>query len=71
MSNMIRRKLDEAKKQLADIERKANKPEPTPKKTVDLTMNVPEVPPDNFEADPVIPGIIRPGPKMSKKFRQV
>ncbi len=71
MSNIIRRKLDEAKQQLADLERKANKPEPTPKKTVDLSMNVPEVPPQNFDADPVIPGIIRPGPKMSNKFKQV
>ena len=71
MNDIIRRKLDEAKQRLADLERKANKPEPTPKRTVDLSMNVPEVPPKNFDADPVIPGIIRPGPKMSNKFKQV
>ena len=71
MSDIIRRKLDEAKKQLADLERKANKPEPSPNRTVDLSVGLPELPPQNFEADPIIPGVIKPGPKRSNKFKQV
>tara|TARA_R110000744_G_scaffold149140_1_gene262263 strand:+ start:627 stop:842 length:216 start_codon:yes stop_codon:yes gene_type:complete len=71
MNDIITRKLNEAKKQLADLERKANKPEPSPNRTVDLSVGLPELPPQNFESDPYIPGIIKPGPKMSNKFKQV
>ena len=41
------------------------------RKTKDMSMNVPEVPPDNFKPDENIPGFISGGPRMSKKWKQV
>ena len=51
MSDMIKRKLDEAKKNLAKLEKDANREPPKERKTKDMSMNVPEVPPDNFKPD--------------------
>ncbi len=71
MSDMIKRKLDEAKKNLAKLEKDANREPPKERKTKDMSMNVPEVPPDNFKPDENIPGFITAGPRMSKKWKQV
>ena len=71
MSDMIKRKLDEAKKNLAKLEKDANREPPKERKTKDMTMNVPEVPPDTFKPDENIPGFITAGPRMSKKWKQV
>tara|TARA_R100001510_G_C7653866_1_gene212361 strand:- start:120 stop:296 length:177 start_codon:yes stop_codon:yes gene_type:complete len=58
MNKKIKEKLDAKKQQIK-------------KKAKDLSMNVPEVPPDNWEKTPSIPGFIEGGPKMSKKWKQV
>ena len=68
---MIRRKLNEAKKSLAKIEKDANREPPKERKTKDMTMIVAEVAPDTFKPDENIPGFISGGPRMSKKWKQV
>jgi len=58
MNDKIRKKLDQKKEEIK-------------KKSKDLTMNVPEVPPDNWEKTPNVPHFITGGEKMSKKWKQV
>lgn len=41
------------------------------KQIKDLSMNVPETPPDKWEKDPNPPHFIQGGPRMSKKWKQV
>lgn len=58
MNDNIRKKLD-AKKE--EIKRKHK----------DLSMGVPEAPPEKWEKNPQIPNFVQGGPKMSKKWKQV
>ena len=71
MTDMIRRKLNEAKKSLAKIEKDVDREPPKERNTKDMSMGVPEVPPDTFKPDENIPGFISGGPRMSKKWKQV
>ena len=51
MTDMIRRKLNEAKKSLAKIEKDVDREPPKERNTKDMSMGVPEVPPDTFKPD--------------------
>ena len=55
MNDKIREKLDNKKKEIKK----------------DLTMGVPEAPPEKWEKNATVPDFVQGGPKMSKKWKQV
>ena len=72
MSDIIRRKLDTAKKQLQDMENQVNKPEPKIEKTTNTIPPIPE--PVKGEARPTQDRVgyaIQPGPRMRKRWKEV
>tara|TARA_R110002020_G_scaffold307255_6_gene523112 strand:+ start:1846 stop:2106 length:261 start_codon:yes stop_codon:yes gene_type:complete len=72
-NDIINRKLEAAKKQIADMQRKINRPEKVEKQTVNtIPAGVPEHPPANKGSnEQSIPGFITGGPKTSKKMKEV
>jgi|TARA_R100000479_G_scaffold86115_1_gene42001 hypothetical protein len=70
MTDIIRRKLDQAKKQLAEMERQANRPAPVERKTRSVMPPLPE----DVEKRPSpgkVNAMIEPGPRMKKKWKKV
>tara|TARA_R100001510_G_C7624476_1_gene184628 strand:+ start:931 stop:1143 length:213 start_codon:yes stop_codon:yes gene_type:complete len=70
MSDIIRRKLDQAKQEISRLEAMANKPEPVIRKTQSKVPPIPE-PTDIKPRDDRVPYLTEPGPKMKKKWKQV
>jgi len=58
MNKKIKNKLDKKKEEIK-------------KNHKDMTMGVPEVPPEKWEKNPKPPNFIEGGPRMSKKWKQV
>jgi len=73
MSDIIRRKLDEAKKQLSQIENKVNAPEPEVRKTRTVSPPVPEpiTDGDKRDAPSRVGYAIEAGPRMRKRWKEV
>ena len=63
MSDIVRKKLEEARKALQNAEKEAE--------TVKLCPPIPELPPAGFEKDVDIPGVITGGKKGNNKWREV
>ena len=71
MSDIIRRKLEEARKAIQQAEKNMDKPVKKEAETVDLCPPIPELPPKAFDKDPDIPGVITGGKKGNNKWREV
>lgn len=69
MSDIIRRKLDAAKRQLENIEN-MNRAEPTVKKTESKMPPLPE-PVDVKPTEDRVGYVVEAGPKMRKRWKQV
>ena len=69
---LIKRKLEAAKKEISDLQKKVNAPVKEPKQTSNLVpAGVPETPPDTGMNQQAVPGYITGGPKTSKKMKEV
>jgi|TARA_Y100000401_G_C8175501_1_gene151340 ABC-type iron transport system FetAB permease component len=71
MSDIVRKKLEEARKALQQAEKEANRPVKKEAETVNLCPPIPELPPAGFEKDVDIPGVITGGKKGNNKWREV
>ena len=71
--DIINRRLEAAKKEISDMQKKVNRPEPVQKQTVNtVPAGVPETPPEAKDINaPSVPGVITGGPKQSKKMKEV
>lgn len=69
MTDMIRRKLDDAKRRLEQME-KLNRAEPVVRKTESKMPPIPE-PTDIKPSQDRVGYVVEPGPKMRKKWKQV
>ena len=71
--DMINRRLEAAKKEIAAMQKKMNAPEPVQKQTVNtVPAGVPSSPPEAKDINaPSVPGVIVGGPKVSKKMKEV
>ena len=69
---LIRRKLEAAKKEISDLQKKVDAPVKEPKQTTNLVpAGVPETPPDSGVNEQPVPGFITGGPKAAKKMKEV
>jgi len=71
MSEIVRKKLEEARKALQQAEKEADRPVKKEVETTNLCPPIPELPPTTFEKDPDIPGFITGGKKGNNKWREV
>ena len=71
MSEIVRKKLEEARKALQEAEKEADRPVKKEVKTTNLCPPIPEIPPAAFETQPDIPGVITGGKKGNNKWREV
>ena len=70
--DIIKRRLEAAKKEISDLQKKIDAPVKEPKTTVDtVPAGTPETPPDKGMNEDSIPGYITGGPKQSKKMKEV
>ena len=70
--DMINRKLEAAKKQISDMQKKVNTPVAVQKQTVNtVPAGVPETPADAKTNEQSVPGFITGGPRTSKKMKEV
>lgn len=72
-NDIINRKLEAAKKQIAAMQNKINKPERVERQTVNtIPAGVPEHPPEREGInEQTIPGFITGGPRINKKMKEV
>ena len=71
MSDVINRKLAEAKAQIEKIHSDLNKPQPKERVTKNMCPPLPEAPDSKGSTEQKIPGFITGGPKRSNKHKQV
>tara|TARA_B110000495_G_C22889664_1_gene518871 strand:- start:731 stop:946 length:216 start_codon:yes stop_codon:yes gene_type:complete len=71
MSDIVRKKLEEARKALQQAEKEADRPVKKEVKTTNLCPPIAELPPATFDKDPDIPGFITGGKKGNNKWREV
>ena len=70
--DMITRKLEAAKQEISDMQKKLNMPVKEPKQTVNMVpAGVQEVGEDTNKIEENIPGFITGGPRTSKKMKEV
>tara|TARA_X000001036_G_C20587274_1_gene769268 strand:+ start:261 stop:485 length:225 start_codon:yes stop_codon:yes gene_type:complete len=71
--DMINRRLEAAKKDIAAMQKKVNKTEPVQKQTVNtVPAGVPSTPPEAKDINAhSVPGVITGGPRVSKKMKEV
>ena len=70
--DMITRKLEAAKQEISDMQKKLNMPVKEPKQTVNMVpAGVQEVGEDTNKIEEKIPGFITGGPRTSKKMKEV
>tara|TARA_R110002020_G_scaffold64632_3_gene171465 strand:+ start:5390 stop:5608 length:219 start_codon:yes stop_codon:yes gene_type:complete len=72
MKDVIKRKLESAKKEITNLQKKLDAPEPVVKKTVNtVPAGVPEADQSKREMEPKVPGVITGGPLLDKKHKEV
>ena len=72
MKDVIKRKLESAKKEITNLQKKLDMPEPVVKKTVNMVpAGVPEADQAEREVEPKVPGVITGGPLINKKMKEV
>jgi hypothetical protein len=72
IKDVIKRKLESAKQQIANLQKKLDKPEPVVKQTVNMVpAGVPEADQSKREMEPKVPGVITGGPLIDKKHKEV
>tara|TARA_R110002051_G_scaffold324155_2_gene420280 strand:- start:788 stop:1009 length:222 start_codon:yes stop_codon:yes gene_type:complete len=70
--DMITRKLEAAKQEISDMQKKLNTTIKEPKQTVNMVpAGVQEVGEDTNKIEEKIPGFITGGPRTSKKMKEV
>jgi hypothetical protein len=70
---MINRRLEAAKKEIAAMQKKVNAPKPVQKQSVNtVPAGVPSAPPEAKDINaPSVPGFITGGKRVSKKQKEV
>ena len=69
---LIKRKLEAAKKEISDLQKKVDAPIKEPKQTTNLVpAGVQQTPPDSGVNEQPVPGFITGGPRTSKKMKEV
>ena len=69
---LIRRKLEAAKKEISNLQNKVDAPVKEPKQTTNLVpAGVQEHPPVTESNEQSVPGFITGGPKVNKKMKEV
>tara|TARA_R100000664_G_C2752794_1_gene140087 strand:- start:2241 stop:2459 length:219 start_codon:yes stop_codon:yes gene_type:complete len=72
MKDVIKRKLESAKQEITNLQKKLDAPAPVEKQTVNLVpAGVPEADQAKREMEPKVPGVITGGPLMDKKMKEV
>ena len=71
MSEVINKKLAEAKAKIEKLHSDLNKPKPQEKKTQNACPPIPEMPDNKGVTEQKIPGVITGGPKRDNKWKQV
>ena len=71
MTDIINRKLAEAKAKIEKLHSDLNKPKAQEKVTQNACPPLPEMPDNKGVNEASIPGVIVGGPKRSNKFKQV
>tara|TARA_R110001592_G_scaffold129544_1_gene342121 strand:- start:427 stop:687 length:261 start_codon:yes stop_codon:yes gene_type:complete len=71
--DIINRRLNAAKKEISDMQKKVNREEPVQKQTVNtVPAGVPSAPPEAKDINAQsVPGFITGGPRVSKKQKEV
>jgi len=71
-NDIINRRLEAAKQQITDMQRKVNQPTPVQKESTNLVpAGVPQAAVDTPDTQTSIPGVITGGPKQSNKMKEV
>ena len=71
MTDIINRKLADAKAKIEKLHSDLNKPKPQARVTKNMCPPVPEAPDNKGVNEPNVPGVITGGPKRSNKFKEV